>query len=100
MILSLSAIFEIFLIVLVFILMVNIVRLQSKQCLLSELWKQIGAGAVNILNVLIIVFGTILISQIMRKRREIELISSSMSTISKERRIQVLIIAWFMGAFF
>ena len=60
----------------------------------------IGAGAVNALDILVIVFGAILILQIMRRSGGVDGISYSMSLISTDRRIQVLLIAWLMGAFF
>jgi len=60
----------------------------------------VGAGAVNALDILIIVFGAILILQIMRRSGGVDGISSSMASVSKDRRIQVIIIAWLMGAFF
>jgi len=115
--LGLSAIFAVIPIVLVFILMVRYSWPATKAMPLGwftaiiiavTVWKMpfkwimgaIGAGAVNALDILIIVFGAILILQIMRKSGGVEVISSSMSSISKDRRIQVLIIAWLMGAFF
>jgi len=60
----------------------------------------ICAGAVNAFSILLIVFGAILILQIMRRSGGVDGISSSMASISKDRRIQVIIIAWLMGAFF
>ena len=115
--LGLSAIFAVIPIVLVFILMVKFSWPATKAMPLGWItaiiiavtaWKMpfrwimgaIGAGAVNALDILLIVFGAILILQIMRRSGGVEVISSSMSSISKDRRIQVLIIAWLMGAFF
>ena len=115
--LSLSAIFAVIPIILVFILMVRYSWPATKAMPLGwiaaiiiavTVWKTpfkwimgaIGAGAINALDILVIVFGAILILQIMRRSGGVDVISSSMSSISKDRRIQVLIIAWFMGAFF
>jgi len=47
----------------------------------------IGVGAVNALDILFIVFGAILILQIMRRSGGVDGISSSMALISKDRRI-------------
>src|SRR5690554_1595281 len=57
------------------------------------------AGVINALDILIIVFGALLILQLMKKSGGIARISSNMATISADRRIQVVIIAWFMGSF-
>ena len=57
------------------------------------------AGIINAIDILIIVFGALLILQLMRRTGGIAGISDSMTHISNDRRIQVLIIAWFMGSF-
>ncbi len=57
------------------------------------------AGAINALDILIIVFGALLILQIMRKSGGIAGISHSMAQISPDRRVQLIIIAWLMGCF-
>ncbi len=57
------------------------------------------AGFVNALDILLIVFGAILILQLMKKSGGMDAISRSMATISKDRRVQVLIIAWLFGSF-
>ena len=57
------------------------------------------AGFVNALDILLIVFGAILILQLMKKSGGMDGISRSMATISKDRRVQVLIIAWLFGSF-
>jgi lactate permease len=57
------------------------------------------AGLVNALDILLIVFGAILILQLMNKSGGMDGISSSMASISKDRRVQVLIIAWLFGSF-
>ncbi|KMQ51556.1 L-lactate permease [Chitinispirillum alkaliphilum] len=56
-------------------------------------------GAINTLDILIIVFGALLILQIMRKSGGIQGISHSMALISTDRRVQLIIIAWLMGCF-
>ncbi|HEX3019856.1 MAG TPA: L-lactate permease [Chitinispirillaceae bacterium] len=57
------------------------------------------AGIINALDILIIVFGALLILQLLRRSGAIAQISVSMATLSSDRRIQVLVIAWFMGGF-
>lgn len=57
-------------------------------------------GAINALDILLIVFGALLILQLMKKSGGLYGISRSMARISDDRRIQVIIIAWLMGAFF
>lgn len=57
------------------------------------------AGIINALDILIIVFGAILILQLMKKSGGMSAISRSMSTITKDRRVQALIIAWLFGSF-
>ncbi|MDR2728468.1 MAG: L-lactate permease, partial [Chitinispirillales bacterium] len=57
-------------------------------------------GIINAIDILVIVFGAILILQIMKKSGGIGAISNSMAAISADRRIQLIVIAWFMGAFF
>ena len=60
----------------------------------------IAGGAINALDILLIVFGAILILQLMKNSGGIDGISNSMSAISQDRRVQVIIIAWLMGSFF
>ena len=57
-------------------------------------------GVINAVDILIIVFGAILILQLMKKSGGISAISNSMAAISPDRRIQLIVIAWLMGAFF
>ncbi len=57
------------------------------------------AGIINALDILIIVFGAILILQLMKKSGGMAGISRSMSAISTDRRVQALIIAWLFGSF-
>ena len=57
------------------------------------------SGIINAIDILIIVFGALLILQLMRRSGGIDGISESMASLSSDRRIQVIIIAWFMGVF-
>lgn len=57
-------------------------------------------GVINALDILIIIFGALLTLQLMKKSGGIKVISCSMALISVDRRVQVIIIAWLMGAFF
>jgi lactate permease len=57
------------------------------------------AGFINALDILLIVFGAILILQLMKKSGGMDGISRSMASISRDRRVQVLIIAWLFGSF-
>ena len=56
-------------------------------------------GFINAIDILIIVFGALLILQLLRKSGAIDSISQSMALISKDRRVQVIIIAWLMVSF-
>jgi lactate permease len=58
------------------------------------------AGFINALDILLIVFGAILLLQMLRKSGGIEGISHSLAGISEDRRVQVILIAWLMGSFF
>jgi lactate permease len=57
------------------------------------------AGVINALDILLIVFGALLILQLMKKSGGMDGISRSMASISRDRRIQALIIAWLFGSF-
>lgn len=57
------------------------------------------AGIINALDILIIVFGALLILQLLRRSGGIAQISNSMASLSSDKRVQVLVIAWFMGGF-
>jgi lactate permease len=57
------------------------------------------AGIINAIDILVIVFGALLILQLLRRSGGLAGISQSMTEISSDRRIQVIIIAWFMGSF-
>ena len=57
------------------------------------------AGFINALNILLIVLGALMILQMLRKSGALQAISISLSSVSKDRRIQVIIIAWLMVSF-
>ncbi len=57
------------------------------------------AGIINAIDILLIVFGALLILQLMRKSGGVDGISRSMASISADRRVQIIIIAWLMGSF-
>lgn len=58
------------------------------------------SGAINTIDILLIVYGALLILQIMRKSGGVDGIASSMSKVSTDRRVQVILIGFLMGAFF
>ncbi|MCY6485839.1 L-lactate permease [Clostridium aestuarii] len=58
------------------------------------------SGAINTVDILIIVYGALLILQIMRKSGGVDGIAQSMATVSTDRRVQVIVIGFLMGAFF
>jgi len=58
------------------------------------------AGIINTIDILLIVFGAILILQLMRRSGGIDGISRSMRAVSTDRRVQIILIAWLMGCFF
>lgn len=64
-------------------------------------WLSAGtlAGFINAIDILVIVFGAVLILQLLREVGAIDSIAASMASISRDRRIQVIIIAWLMGSF-
>jgi len=57
------------------------------------------AGIINAIDILIIVFGALLILQLLLRSGGIAQISKSMASLSSDKRIQALVIAWFMGGF-
>jgi lactate permease len=57
-------------------------------------------GVINAFDILLIVFGALLILQLMKKSGGVYGIAHSMTSISVDRRVQVIIIAWLMGSFF
>jgi lactate permease len=57
------------------------------------------AGFINALDILIIVFGALLILQLLRESGAIDSIATSMATISRDRRIQAIVIAWLLVSF-
>lgn len=58
------------------------------------------SGAVNTLDILFIVYGALLILGTLRKSGGIDGISNSMAYVSTDRRVQVILIGFLMGAFF
>lgn len=58
------------------------------------------AGVINALDILLIVFGALLILGTMRKSGGVDGISNSMAYVSTDRRVQVILIGFLMGAFF
>ena len=58
------------------------------------------SGAINAVDILLIVYGALLILQIMRKSGGVDGIANSMATVSTDRRVQVILIGFLMGAFF
>lgn len=58
------------------------------------------SGAINTLDILLIVYGALLILQIMRKSGGLDGIANSMANVSTDRRVQVILIGFLMGAFF
>ncbi|MCY6484590.1 L-lactate permease [Clostridium aestuarii] len=71
-------------------------------------WKMPGkwiaaatiCGAINTIDILLIVYGALLILQIMRKSGGINGIAQSMANVSTDRRVQVIVIGFLMEAFF
>ncbi len=57
------------------------------------------ASIINAIDILIIIFGALLILQLLRRSGGIAQISDSMASLSSDKRVQVLVIAWFMGGF-
>ncbi|MFP4418598.1 MAG: L-lactate permease, partial [Chitinispirillaceae bacterium] len=57
------------------------------------------AGIINAFDILLIVYGALIILQMMSKSGGIDAISRSMAYISDDRRVQIIIIAWLMGSF-
>lgn len=58
------------------------------------------SGAVNTFDILFIVYGALLILGTLRKSGGIDGISNSMAYVSTDRRVQVILIGFLMGAFF
>jgi len=57
-------------------------------------------GVVDAIGILLIVFGALLILQLLKSSGGVESISYSMANVSTDRRVQALLIAFLMGAFF
>lgn len=66
-------------------------------------WLRIGAstiqGVIAALNVLWIVFGALMMLNTMNQSGAMNVIHASFTKISKDRRVQVIIIAWLFGSF-
>jgi lactate permease len=58
------------------------------------------SGAINTIDILLIVYGALLILQIMKKSGGVDGIANSMAHVSTDRRVQVILIGFLMGAFF
>ncbi|MDD3570102.1 MAG: L-lactate permease [Lachnospiraceae bacterium] len=58
------------------------------------------SGVINTIDILLIVYGALLILQIMRKSGGVDGIAHSMASVSTDRRVQVIVIGFLMGAFF
>ncbi|HCT65216.1 MAG TPA: L-lactate permease [Lachnospiraceae bacterium] len=58
------------------------------------------SGVINTFDILLIVFGALLILQIMRQSGGVDGIAHSMASVSTDRRVQVIVIGFLMGAFF
>lgn len=58
------------------------------------------SGAINTLDILFIVYGALLILALLRKSGGIDGIANSMAYVSTDRRVQVILIGFLMGAFF
>ncbi len=56
-------------------------------------------SAITAVDILLIVFGALLILQMLRASGGLEGINRSMAGVSRDRRIQLLVIAWLMGGF-
>ncbi len=56
-------------------------------------------GLINAIDILLIVLGAILILQLMRRGGGMSVISDSMTRVSVDRRVQIILIAWLMGSF-
>ena len=57
-------------------------------------------GVIDAFSILIIVFGALLILQLLKASGGVESISYSIANVSPDRRVQALLIAFLMGAFF
>ena len=56
-------------------------------------------GVLKSLDIILIVYGAILLLNILRKSRALETVNHSFSYLSRDRRIQVIIIAWLFSNF-
>ncbi|MCL5730318.1 MAG: L-lactate permease [Candidatus Pacearchaeota archaeon] len=48
--------------------------------------------------IMLIIFGAVLLIEVLKQKRQVEVIQKLMSSISPDARIQAIIIAWFFGA--
>lgn len=64
-------------------------------------WVAVAAisGAINTIDILFIIYGALLILQLMKKSGGIDGIAQSMANVSTDRRVQVIVIGFLMGAF-
>lgn len=58
------------------------------------------AGAVNTIDILLIVYGALLILRMMKISGGVKGIANSLAVVSTDRRVQVILIGFLMGAFF
>lgn len=80
----------------------------TSMILAAIFWKMSGkwiaaatiTGVINTIDILLIIYGALLILQIMKKSGGVDGIAHSMANVSKDRRVQVIIIGFLMGAFF
>lgn len=57
-------------------------------------------SAINTIDILFIIYGALLILRLMRKGGGVSGIAQSMAMVSTDRRVQVIVIGYLMGAFF
>ena len=81
------------------LLVAAVIAVAVWQVPLAQLIAASLAGLVNAVDILLIVFGAVLILQLMKKSGGMDGISSSMASVSRDRRVQILIIAWLFGSF-
>ncbi len=58
------------------------------------------SGVMTTMNILLIVFGAILILKILQKGGAVDTIGASLTGVTKDRRVQVLLIGWLLVTFF
>lgn len=57
------------------------------------------AGVLKALDIILIIFGAILLLNVMRASGALNAVNSTFSTISQDRRIQIIVIAWLFSGF-